>query len=163
MPFTPFHVGPALLIYSLLLFLDPFALIIGATAPDLEGLAYFLIGGTTPHGPLHSLAGATLLAIMAVTPASMATWKIIENASQKKIRAPTLKITAASALLGAYSHLLLDSLLPAMFYGDVNLAWPITYWAPLLNTMTPEQMYAFCIAAFVIGTIIILARTAVKK
>ncbi|MBI5159257.1 DUF4184 family protein [Candidatus Micrarchaeota archaeon] len=163
MPFTPFHIGPALLIYSLLLFIDPFALIFGSTFPDLEGFAYFITNGTTPHGPLHSIIGATLIALITATPTSIIAWKIIENASQKKIRAPSLKITVASALLGAYSHIFLDSLLPKIFYGDVNLAWPFAYWTPLLDAVTPEQMYLFCTASFIAGTIIILIRTRNKK
>ncbi len=161
MPFTPFHVGPALFIYSLLLFLDPFALIFGATFPDLEGLAYFISGGTTPHGALHSILGSTLLALLLVVPVSIACWKIIVKAFPGT-RGPKTKIVVASALLGVYSHILLDSTLPAIFYSDVNLAWPFGYWAPLLDSVTPEQVYLFCVASFIAGAVIILVRSSLK-
>ncbi len=64
MPFTPFHLGPAVLIgFILLRYTDLPTLIVASVLVDLEPLAVLVFGLPGPlHGFFHSFLGASVAA-----------------------------------------------------------------------------------------------------
>jgi len=157
MPVTPFHIGPALLIYGLLAFLDPIALIYGSVLVDLEPIIilFFLRAGAL-HGPVHSVVGVLLL-LPLVFVATLVTRRLFPSVYfllVSKSKRFTYQTTVLSILIGVYSHIVLDSFL----YPELNLAWPLPYWNPLLYKVSGLIVYDFCTVAFIIGLLFVLLR-----
>ncbi len=150
MPFTPFHLGPVLLLWSLFFSLDLIALFVAATIIDIEGFLHLL--GIYPvfHGALHSFFGATIIAIVAT---------VISYEAQNALN-PEFKQKAnfgnifVSGLFGAYSHIILD----ACMYSDLNLAWPLGWWNPFLGMVDQSKIIEFCIITFIAGVLIFILR-----
>lgn len=103
MPFTPFHIGPALLIYSVFPRLDPIALFFGSILIDIEFFVIELFNlPFSIHGPLHSIVGIFLL-----LPVFLGATLITRRALPKidslfiKPKSPyTIGITVLSCLIG---------------------------------------------------------------
>ncbi|MGQ9623978.1 MAG: hypothetical protein ACUVT9_01250 [Candidatus Bathycorpusculaceae bacterium] len=97
MPFTPFHLGPALLLgLALFAVFDLPALLIASVIPDIEPfyVMYFNVSGYPLHGFFHSYLGASILTFLVtalVYPLSeffgkvMAFFRIPQKTSLKKI------------------------------------------------------------------------------
>jgi membrane-bound metal-dependent hydrolase YbcI (DUF457 family) len=157
MPFTPFHFGPALFIYGIFVFLDPIALIYGAILIDLEpAIVMFLRLNYPLHGFMHSIVGVFLLLPIAYV-ATLITRRLLPDidfffTSRRREFMPRLII--ASTLIGSFSHILLDSFL----YPEMNLAWPLPYWNPLLNTDLSLAIYEFCGVTLIIAIPLIVLR-----
>ena len=124
MPFTPFHLGPALFLGLVLLrFLDFPTFLIANVIVDIEPFTVILLNLNYPlHGFLHSFLGGTLLAI-ALT-AFMAGVRIrfnrILSAFKIEQETSTGKILSAS-LLGIYIHIILDSYM----HSDIRPFYPL--------------------------------------
>jgi len=157
MPFTPFHVGPVLLIYGILVFLDPIALIYGSVLVDLEPVIvmFFLRVGTL-HGPAHSIVGVMLLLplIYVATLITRRLFPLADSIFIPKGKKFTYQTTVLSILIGVYSHLILDSFL----YPELNLVWPLPYWNPLLHQVSDVLVYDLCMVALVFGFLLVLLR-----
>jgi len=157
MPFTPFHFGPALLLCGIFVFLDPIALIYGAILVDLEpAIVIFLRLNYPLHGLMHSIIGVFLL-LPIVYVATVATRRLLPDIDfffTSKGRKFAFWLTAVSALVGSFSHIFLDSFL----YPEMNLAWPLPYWNPLLNIELILLVYEFCWVALVIAIPLIVLR-----
>jgi len=155
LPFTPFHIGPALLIYSVFLFLDPFALVIGGLIPDIEPFSRLYLGlGNAVHGPLHSLVGPIFLLPFTLL-FTLLTWKVYARIHPStKLRRTLWQVSLISALFGSYSHIFLD----AFLYSEMNLAWPLPYWNPFLYQLPSFTIYNIALACFLIALPLIIIR-----
>jgi len=157
MPFTPFHFGPALLLCGIFVFLDPIALIYGSILVDLEpAIVMFLKLNYPLHGFMHSIVGVFLL-LPIVYVATIITRRLLPSIDlffTSRKRKFTFRLAVVSALVGCFSHILLDSFL----YPEMNLAWPLSYWNPLLNTELSFAIYEFCWVALVIAIPLIVLR-----
>lgn len=147
MPFTPFHLGPALLLGRLFGLNLPVALV-ASILPDLEALYLLLsnIGDSLlripfsevpkvealynllsnvgdHHGFFHSYLGATTISL-----AISLVWRK-EN-------------VFASALVGTYSHVFLDSI----HHLDVEPFWPAAT-NPFLGMLGSSEVYAVSLLA----------------
>jgi hypothetical protein len=154
MPFTPFHVGPALLIYAVFPILDPVALVFGAVLVDLEGL--FVVLFRLPfslHGPFHSVVGVFLLlpVFLAATFLTRRLVPQIDSLLKARPKEYSVRLSVVSGLVGGFSHILLD----APLYSELNLAWPLPQFNLLLNLLSPTLIYNFCIIALIIAIVII--------
>ena len=157
MPFTPFHVGPALLLYGIFVFLDPIALIYGSILVDLEpAIVMFLRLNRPLHGFTHSILGVLLLLPIVYAVSYITRWLLpdIDLFFTSKKREFKFRLVVVSALIGSFSHIFLDSFL----YPEMNLAWPLPYWNPLLNTELSLTIYEFCSLAFIIAIPVIVVR-----
>jgi len=110
MPFTPFHLGPALLT-SFLFFqlLDLPSLLITSVTPDIEGLYIILFTPSVPHhGLIHTYLIASILAlILALVLYSLkgVTGKMMEKMGLFQLSSfPKILYTS---ILGTYSHIFL--------------------------------------------------------
>jgi len=158
MPFTPFHLGPGLLIGLLLLRLLDFpTFLLASVIVDLEPLLVMLLGLNYPlHGFFHSFLGGSIVAFVLALAMSKLRPSISGIMSLLRLKQTISRgrIFAAS-FLGLYTHLLLDSpLYPGMrpFYPlDTN---------PLLSSsmFIGFEIYALCTVCFLAGILLYIYR-----
>jgi hypothetical protein len=140
---------------------DGVALVVGAIAPDLGYAAYGFTGTVRTHNLLALLWWSlplTLLATRLIRWAAPAVAAHLPGAGPLRltdygvlgtVRHPWY-VTAASALLGAFSHIAWDSLThPGYFPPFQREIWPGTPWWGLLSD-------ASNVAGFVVGTLLLL-------
>jgi len=158
MPFTPFHLGPGLLVGLLLLsFIDFPTFLIASVIVDVEPLLVLTFNLNYPlHGFFHSLLGGTLTAFLLalvmrpirkqISPL-LSFFKLEQKVSFKRI--------LVAALSGIYIHILLDS----RMYTDIRPFYPLEY-NPLLTTgiFAGLDVYIFCIWSFCGAAIIYVIR-----
>ena len=163
MPFTPFHMGAALIFkpaagnrFSLLTFG------IAQIAMDIEPGVGMLFDRSVLHGPSHTLLGA--LAIAALT-AWIAPWlcrPILRRYNVEVVHygLPWMRepetVTRAAAVSGAYfgtlSHIALDSLM----HHDIHPLAPFTNANPLLGLVPHDGVYLLCAVSAVLGSALLL-------
>ncbi len=145
MPFTPFHIGPALLISGLLgKRINVTAIILGSTVIDIRA-AYFLFAGCLPlHGPLHTYLGATIFALI-ISAGVYSTKGIFQKITDTLdlVQEYSIPVILSSSLIGTFSHVLLDSFL----YTDIIPFWPLSS-NPFLGLVEGVTMYNACTLAF---------------
>ncbi len=153
MPFTPYHLGPTLLIYAVAIVLDPIALLLGVLLPDVEPAAYLFFGIGPGHGLFHSILGALFVAVTAYL-VSRVVWTGIElSRFAPSFTAPTQLFSVIGALFGTLSHVLLDA--------SVNTSKSVLFWPSLLYLNGPVPIvtaYVFCIVCFFAAAAVFLAR-----
>lgn len=160
MPFTPFHLGPALLLgLALFTVFDLPALLMASVIPDIEPfyVMYFNVSGYPLHGFFHSYLGASILAFFVAAIVYslrglfgkvMAFFQIPQKTSLKKI--------LLTSFVGVYFHVFLDSFL----YGEMEPFYPLQ-GNPFINILVPYQysvIYGFCSLSFLLGIIAYLVR-----
>ncbi|MBC7126612.1 MAG: hydrolase [Candidatus Methanosuratincola petrocarbonis] len=149
MPFTPFHLGPGLLIGMLFLkYLDLPALLVACVILDVEPLLVILTGTDYPlHGFFHTFLGGSAAAVVL----SFAMHKMSGYAGRIArafgiSQAPTFRTVSAASFLGIYLHILLD----APLYPDIKPFFPIGT-NPLFFPQASGAIYASCAVAFLLG------------
>lgn len=159
MPFTPFHLGPALLVGLLCYrWLDLPTLLAASIAVDVRAtLVFFGLLGRPIHGPVHTLVGATALGLTiavvwySLRPHFTPVLAVFHLAQDRSWRA-----IAGAALVGAWSHVVLDGVL----YADMNPLAPVTTLNPFfwpLDTATPlAYVYGGCVVLGVLGVLLYL-------
>jgi len=159
MPFTPFHVGPGLLIkpfigryFSLTVF------ILAQIIMDTEPLYYMLRGETFVHRFFHTYVGATVVAGLTIVLAkplgqqALRYWNqcfVLENERRwfgVPIHIPWPAIVIG-ALFGTYSHVFLDSFMHA----DMHPLAPFSDDNPWLHGVTLGQLYGACAVSGLLG------------
>lgn len=165
MPFTPFHLGPALVIGIILIYyLDFPTLQVASVILDIEPFFVLLLDLNYPlHGFFHSFLGGAIV----ILPLSLLMFKIrpllnpIMNFFKIKQNPSFVKILVASAI-GIYLHLLLD----APLYSDMKPFFPLSF-NPFLNTsdLVADTIYLFCGYCFLVAIILYLVyiTTQIKK
>ena len=125
MPFTPFHLGPALFLGLLLsTAFDLPTFLIANVLPDVEPFTvlFFNVQGYPLHGFLHSYIGATILAIILAlcmyllrgfVGKIVKVFRLQQSSSFKKI--------VFTSFMGAYFHVFLDSFL----YSEMTPFYPL--------------------------------------
>jgi len=156
MPFTPFHLGPALLL-GLILYniLDFPTFLIANIIIDVEPFIILIMGLNQPlHGFFHSFIGGTIISfalffvilrVRKFFEIIMGVFNLKQNWSQKSIM--------ASALSGVYLHIILDSRL----YTDIKPFFPST-WNPFFSNsiFSSFDVYGFCIFSALAGIILLI-------
>lgn len=161
MPFTPFHMGPALAIkavagprFSVLSFG------VAQVAMDLEPLIGMLRGAKVLHGPSHTYWAACVIAAIVTVVAPPLCQPILRRWNRELahygwtwLQAPpawSTSAVAAGALVGTLSHVALDSLMHA----------DIRPWAPwsqdngLLGLLSIPALHGWCTALGAIGVLV---------
>ncbi len=160
MPFTPFHIGPALLISGLLGKRINFtAIILSSTVIDIRA-TYCLFAGCLPlHGPLHTYLGATLFALI-ISAGVYSIKGIFQRITDTfgLFQEYSIPVILSSSLIGTFSHVFLDSFL----YTDIIPFWPLNS-NPFLALVSSSLVYNACSLSFLIAIGIYLCVYLVKK
>jgi membrane-bound metal-dependent hydrolase YbcI (DUF457 family) len=158
MPFTPFHLGPAILIgFILLRYLDLPTFIVASVLVDLEPLAVLVFGLPGPlHGFFHSFLGASVAAAL-LAGVMLRGRGFLEPAyvflGLEGDGRPRRFLVAV--LLGTWSHVLLD----APLYGDMRPFFPL--WGNSLlgvDLYLGLGVYRFCLLSGVVGVALFVSR-----
>lgn len=152
-PFTPFHLGPGALFKAI--GGDRFSFMIFGGAQilmDVEPLVRILRHDAVLHGLTHTIAGAFAVAGASVLLGVPITNMLIRGFT---IASPiTWAVGVISALVGTFSHILLD----AIMHADMNPLWPFAYGNALLGLISVGTLHLVCVACGGIGTIAIALR-----
>ncbi len=148
MPFTPFHLGPGLLIgliFFPLLYLP--AVLLGSIIVDVEPLSFLILGLPVLHLFFHTFLGATIMALILALIVFLLQELLgsIMRVFRLPQKASPMNITLA-ALIGAYSHIILD----AFLYPEMQPFWPLL-GNPFLGLVSSSTVYLFCIICFIIA------------
>ncbi len=157
MPITPFHFGPGAAIHALAPKQVSFlAFCVSNILIDIEPLYFMLTDQYPLHRFFHTLIGASLIVIMTVA------LFIGMRAFTQRFWLPNLfqwqelgifAITIG-AILGSYSHIVLDSFM----HSDIAPFAPFSDINPLLQVISLNTLHWGCIAAGVLGIIILAIR-----
>ena len=154
MPFTPFHLGPGLAFkavggkhFSFMVFGGAQVLI------DIEPLVGIVQGWPILHGVTHNVLGALIIGLVAG-----AVGKPISEFVLRLLRIPhhpiIWPVAFLSAFVGTYSHIALD----AVMHRDMEPFWPLAEGDPLLGMMSVEGLHVLCLAAGLLGLLVIVGR-----
>ena len=163
MPITPFHFGPAVAAKAISSRYFSF-LVFGFTQLVIDAEpAYYIARGDWPiHRFFHTYLGATVAAVFAVAvgrPLGELVIRVWNRRLLPSLRrwleiSPRIPLiaTASGALFGAYSHVLLDSVM----HSDIR---PFSPWSDsngLLGLMSVGDLYLLCAGLGALGGIPLL-------
>ena len=141
-------------------------LVFGITqvAIDLEAAFFLLVDYPPYHRMLHTYLGATVVALFAVVIGRpllkrlLGRWNRLVRADRDSLLwiEPRVPLVAAisGALIGGYSHILLDSFL----YSDMHPISPMSDSNAALNMLSALEVYGICLALGLLGAIALTAR-----
>lgn len=150
MPFTPLHFGPGLALNAAApRAVNWPAFCLANIIIDLEP-AYFILTHNPPlHRTMHTLGGATV-----AFGATVLAWTVIRRVGKRAQvpnwgdwRGENQRAVWLGALLGAYSHVVLD----AFLYSEMRLLWPLGDGNPLLGVVSFATVYLFCVLMWGVG------------
>jgi membrane-bound metal-dependent hydrolase YbcI (DUF457 family) len=149
MPFTPFHVGPAIPVKAAMD--KKFSLLVYAWAQivmDLQPLIVILTRRGRTHGITHTFLGAAVLGAVAVVTGKYLGELILNLLSFGKRPKAIIpwRVAILSGFVGSFSHVLLD----ALVYSDMSPFWPFTLEGFSIGVGSFE-MIAFCVLSGVAG------------
>ncbi|PHS01346.1 MAG: hypothetical protein COA78_22685 [Blastopirellula sp.] len=151
MPFTPFHMGPGLLIKALLQ--GSFSLMVFGWAQivmDIQPLVAMITGEGRLHGFSHTYLGATLLAVFAAVSGKYLSergFRILGMHHQGQQITIAWSIASVSALIGTFSHVVIDS----MMHRDMEPWFPWTASNPMLGIIDVGQLHQLCMCSGIVG------------
>ena len=149
MPFTPYHFGPGLFLgIGLFPFVDLSTIMIASVVLDIEPLAIIIFGLPVPlHGCLHSYIGATIIACIlsiAIYPFRSHLNEIVSLLGLHQ--ESSLRHILPASFIGTYSHVFLDSFI----YSEMNPFYPFI-GNPFLGIWPTSFVYSLCIQLGLIG------------
>ncbi|WP_028864029.1 metal-dependent hydrolase [Psychromonas aquimarina] len=153
MPFTPFHMGPGIVVKSLLQ--GSFSLMVFGWAQivmDIQPLLVMLTGEGHLHGFSHTYIGALLLAVFsALTGKYLSEIGLFILAVNKKQRLEILwRVSFLSAFIGTFSHVLLDSIM----HSDVEPFYPFSADNQFLGLISVQALHKVCLYSALVGGIL---------
>ncbi len=157
MPFTPFHMGPGLLIKALLQ--GCFSLMVFGWAQiimDIQPLLVLITGEGDLHGFTHTVPGAFLLGGFSALTGKYAAEYGLQFINLTRYLPITWPIAVSSAFIGTYSHLLLDSIMHA----DLKPFAPLTKKNLFFGSWPIETLHLFCLYSGLIGVALYIAISA---
>lgn len=159
MPFTPFHMGAALIVQPALnrrFSVTTFG--IAQVAIDIEPGIRMVVGTDVLHGPTHTILGTLIMAflVMLIAPGIcnyfLAKWNK-EVIYYKQPWLVSLPVSKTAVIMGAFfgtlSHVVLDSLM----HHDIHPLSPFSQTNPFLGLITHDGVYQACTIAGVLGIV----------
>ena len=154
MPFTPIHMGPGILIKSLLQ--GSFSLMVfGWTqiVMDIQPLIVMISGEGHLHGFTHTYIGAILIAIIAALTGKYLSefgLKLMGISNKVNPIVITWTVVFMSAFLGSFSHVLLDSIM----HTDVEPFFPFMLDNQFLGFISVPVLHKICLYSGLLGAAI---------
>ncbi|HYD81901.1 MAG TPA: hypothetical protein VEC06_19035 [Paucimonas sp.] len=162
MPITPFHFGPGAALHAIAPRQVSFLAFCAANVLiDLESLSNLVAQRYPVHAFFHTYVGATLIVVVTMllffaargTAARVALPNLFE---WKALRPPQV---LAGAAAGAYSHVVLDSIMHA----DMSPLAPFSDVNPLLGAISLEGLHWFCFGGAVFALLVLGIRRLVGR
>ena len=151
MPFTPFHLGPALLIGLLLFqFIHLPAFLIANIILDFEPFLILFLGLNYPlHGFFPSFLGSSVIAVILSLIMIKLDKKVQKVMHYLKLKQKHSKKSIwLAAFFGTYLHVILDSFI----YTDIKPFFPLNFNLFYTNSIfTSLEVYSLCTISFVLG------------
>jgi membrane-bound metal-dependent hydrolase YbcI (DUF457 family) len=145
MPITPFHFGPGAALYAIAPRHVSFLAFCAANvAIDVESLYNLVHGNAQVHAFFHTYVGATLAAL-----ALIAAFWLLRRAGLAWVPGLTLRRVSIGATLGAWSHVLLDSVMHA----DIQPLLPLSEDNGLWRIVSMLTLHGACVAAGVLAVL----------
>jgi len=149
MPFTPFHMGPGIVIKALLQ--TSFSLMVfGWTqiVMDIQPLIVLLSGKGHLHGFTHTYLGATLIAIFsAISGKYLSEISLNILGFDKTQSRITWWVSFPSAFIGSFSHVLIDSIM----HSDLQPFFPFSLENRFLALISVEALHKLCLYSGLFG------------
>ena len=162
MPFTPFHFGPGAVIHAVVPRRVSFIAFVAANVLiDVEPAYYMLTGQDTLHRFFHTYMGASVVAVATVLLFLLARKAALSVTLPNLLRWRELNLdqVIAGAAAGAYSHIVLDSVMHA----DIRPWAPFSQANPLYRLVSIEALQDFCLAAGLAAAVILAGRHLLRK
>lgn len=140
--------GPGLLVKALLQ--GSFSLMVFGWAQiimDIQPLVVLLTGEGHLHGFSHTYMGATLIGIGSALTGKYAAEFGLRLIGQARYLPISWPVAISSALIGSFSHVLLDSVMHA----DVEPFAPFMLDNPFLGFVSVEALHRFCLYSGLLG------------
>jgi len=156
MPFTPFHMGPGIVVKALLQ--GSFSLMVFGWAQivmDIQPLVVMITGEGQLHGFSHTYIGATLLAIFSALSGKYLSeigLFVIGLNKQWQVKIAWW-VSFLSAFIGTLSHVLLDSFM----HSDVEPFFPVTTGNTLLGFISVQALHEACLYSALVGGMLYFA------
>lgn len=162
MPFTPYHMGPGILVKALLR--GSFSLMVfGWTQVimDAQPLAVMLTNQGTLHGFTHTYAAAVVIALLAAVTGKYLAQAALRLGGRRNLRGMTVPwaVAFASAFIGSLSHVALDSLI----YADIRPFAPVSQANPSLGFVSPSTLYDLSALSGIVGAVLFFAVTLLRS
>ncbi len=151
MPFTPFHMGPGVLVKAVLQ--GSFSLMVfGWTqiVMDVQPLIVMITGSGHLHGFTHTFIGASLIAVF-----SGVTGKYLSEFGLKLLQIGTSGevtiiwvVAISSAFIGSFSHVILDGIM----HTDVEPFYPFTLFNAFHGLISVQALHKLCLYSGLLGT-----------
>ncbi|SFM71259.1 DUF4184 family protein [Marinobacter zhejiangensis] len=163
MPFTPFHLGPGAVVKAVLpkhFSLSAFALT--QVFIDLESLYNLVYGKWPVHAFFHTYVGATLAAVLAMLVVRLLFSRLLQawNSLHKRSEDSRLHLgngiswlsALVGSLLGAYSHVFLDSIM----HPDIRPLAPLNSANVLHHIISVPMLHLICLFSALVGFVWLL-------
>ena len=162
MPFTPYHMGPGLLVKAILR--GSFSLMVfGWTQVlmDVQPLIVMVTGRGELHGFSHTYLGAILIgAAAAVTGKPLFEWSLSAVApARRRLVRITWWVALLSGFLGSASHVALDSIM----HSDVQPFAPVSSSNVLLGLLSQSALHDALVYSGVIGMVLYLVMSVIAS
>jgi len=154
MPFTPIHMGPGILIKSLLQ--GSFSLMVfGWTqiVMDIQPLIVLISGEGHLHGFTHTFVGAILITVIAALTGKYLSefgLKIIRISKNDNPISIVWWVVFLSAFIGSFSHVLLDSIM----HSDVEPFFPFILDNQFLGLISVSMLHKVFLYSGLVGAAI---------
>jgi membrane-bound metal-dependent hydrolase YbcI (DUF457 family) len=153
MPFTPIHMGPGILLKSILQ--GSFSLMIfGWTqiVMDLQPLIVMISGEGHLHGFTHTYLGALIIAVISALSGKYLSQigLILIGVSPENPIKIKWWIAFLSALIGSLSHVYLDSIM----HSDVQPFYPVLMTNQFYGLISVSSLHKLCLYSGLLGAII---------
>jgi len=150
MPFTPFHMGPGIVVKALLQ--SSFSLMVfgwSQIVMDIQPLIVMITGEGHLHGFSHTFIGGSLIAIFsALSGKHLSEYGLyllgIDRQKQIKIR---WWVAFLSAFIGTFSHVLLDGIM----HSDVEPFYPFTTSNVFHGYLSFSDIHKLCVYSGFVG------------
>ncbi len=152
MPFTPYHMGPGLLIKSLLR--GSFSLMVFGWTQMIMDIQP-LVGLITHHGKLHGFShtylGATLIGAFSAITGKYFSQIALAAVLEKRWREIEIlwSVAIVSAFVGSYSHVIIDSVV----HGDMQPLYPFA-GNGLLGLLSGRSVDRLCLYGGLLGAVL---------
>jgi len=160
MPFTPYHLGPGVLLgVGARRWIHIPAIVVGSVIVDLEPFAVLVFNlNKSLHGFFHTLLGGGILALALTIIIYVVRKPISRLMTRLKLEQKQgFWFILASAMLGMTSHIVIDSI----FHPNIYLFYPFTY-SPFHGLVSRGIILAFCTISLLIALVLYAVRIIIE-